>query len=148
MLCFLREPEPSAPNGSFPCVGLGSSLSCLTRCLFPLSWHMNHGWCVASHGSFPLEWLQVTRFAQKLVGSSDLGRRGPGKGDPRCPQLTAARSSTAPLGSAQGCRAHPLRARGCSLAKGLGIRTPPLEAETPLLSRAGAAATLSQDVPG
>lgn len=142
MLCFPRELEPSAPNGSLPRVRLGSSLSCLTRCLFALSWHMSHGCCVASHGSLPPEWLRVTSFAQELVGSSDLGRCGPGKGDPRCPQLAAARSSTAAPGTAQGCRA-----RGCSLGKGLGTRTPPLEAETPLLSRAGAAATLSRDVP-
>lgn len=44
--------------------------------------------------------------------------------------------ATAPPGTAQGSRA-----RGCFLAKGLGTRTPPLEAETPLLSR-------SPDVPG
>lgn len=70
---------------SFPRLGLGSSLSCLTRRLFPLSWHMSSAWCVASHGSFPPEWLHVTRFAQKLLGLSDLGRRGPGKGDLWCP---------------------------------------------------------------
>lgn len=45
-----------------------------------------------------------------------MGRRGLGKGDPQCPQLTAARSSTAPLGTASGVQgsAQGCRAQGCS----------------------------------
>lgn len=74
-----------------------------------------------SRGSFPPREAPCYKGLLKSWWvSSDLGRRGTGKGEPWCPQLAAAGSSVVPWGTAQGCRA-----RGCSSAKGFATRDVP-----------------------
>lgn len=98
-------------------------------------------------GSFPPSGSMVQGLLKSwwlLVVWEDMALARGTRGVPaRCLQELHSSPDTA-----QGCRAQPrgaghspgCRARGCSLAKGLGTRTPPLEAETLLLSWAGVVA--------